>query len=112
MRRLARALASLLIGLAVAGALLAAGTRGGYPADRTKLLSGTAWLASTSVGQLTLLDGSSAEGRAHVNVARPGARVDVVQQGANAFAVNRTAGSIRRVDGATFDVSAPAVPIP
>src|SRR5205807_5143537 len=36
----------------------------------------------------------------------------VVQQGANAYAIDRTAGTLRRVDGATFTSTAPASPIP
>src|SRR6266511_3566374 len=75
-------------------------------------LSGAAWLVSTQVGQVTLLDGSTAEVAAQVPVAPPGTRLDVVQQGANAYAVNRTAGSVRRVDGGTFTVSQPAIPLP
>src|SRR6266542_4545009 len=92
---------------------LAAGRRPrGYPANRLRLLSGAAWLVSTQVGQVTLLDGSTAEVAAQVPVAPPGTRLDVVQQGANAYAVNRTAGSVRRVDGGTFTVSQPAIPLP
>ncbi len=105
----------LSIGLsaAVAGALVLglAATGSGYPAARPKLLSGAAWLASTQVGQLTLLDGASAEVAAQVQVAPAGPGLDVVQQGSTAYAVNGPSGSIRRVDGATFQVSPPATPI-
>ncbi len=98
--------------LAVAGALFVAGMRGGYPTTRPQLLSGAAWLASAQVGQVTLLDGSSAEVAAQVQVANRGDRLDVVQQAATAYAVNRSTGTIRRVDGATFDVTPPAAPLP
>src|SRR5947208_1161120 len=97
--------------LAVVVGLTFAGVRGGYPATRPQLLSGSAWLASAQVGQLTLLDGSSAEVAAQVQVANRGEQFDVVQQAATAYAVNRSTGTIRRVDGATFDVSQPATPI-
>jgi PKD domain-containing protein/List-Bact-rpt repeat protein len=105
----------MLVGVGGAGALgtaliLFGGT--GYPATRPHLHSGTAWLVSTKVGQLTLLDGSSAELAAQVTVADPGTALDVVQQGPNAYAVNDVTGSIRRVDGATFAVTPPSVPIP
>src|SRR5436190_4511689 len=73
-----------------------AATTGGYPANRPNLLSGAAWLASAQVGQVSLLDGSTAEVAAQVNVARPGDRIDVVQQGSTAYVVNRTDGSLRR----------------
>src|SRR6266511_2953475 len=107
-----RSLAAAAGVLVVAGGLAAAGTADGYPASRPKLLSGAAWLASSQVGQLTLLDGSSAEVSAQVSVAPRGNRIDVVQQAATAYVVDRTAGSLRRVDGATFDVGAVAKPIP
>jgi hypothetical protein len=102
------AAAVLVLGV---GAVLA-GAGGGYPASRPRLLSGAAWLASSQAGQLTLLDGSSAEVAASVQVATPGDQLGVVQQAATAYAVDDTDGTIRRVDGATFDVSAPVTPLP
>jgi Divergent InlB B-repeat domain/PKD domain len=98
--------------IALAAGTAWAATIGGYPADRPNLLSGAAWLASAQVGQVSLLDGSTAEVAAQVNVAQPGDRIDVVQQGSTAYVVNRTAGSLRRVDGANFTVGAAARPIP
>jgi len=86
--------------------------RGGYSATRPRLGSGAAWLASPRVGQLTLLDGSSAEVAAQVLVAAKDERLDVVQSGATAYAVNRTTGTVRRVDGATFEATPAATPIP
>src|SRR5262245_48166697 len=88
-----------MVGLAVVvvvGGLAVAGTSEGYPAQRPQLLSGAAWFASTQVGQLTLLDGASAETAAQVRVASPGDQLDVVQSGSPAYAVNRSAGVIRR----------------
>jgi PQQ-like domain/PKD domain len=110
-----RALRRGMIGLAVVlvgGGLVVAGATGGYSAQRPRLLSGAAWLASTQVGQLTLLDGASTETAAQVRVASPGDQLDVVQQGSSAYAVNRSTGAIRRVDGATFDVTPPVSPLP
>jgi uncharacterized repeat protein (TIGR02543 family) len=98
--------------VAAVGALLVAGINGGYPASRPQLRSGAAWLPSASVGQLTLLDGSTAEIAAQVQVANRGDRLDVVQQTATAYAVNRTTGTIRRVDGATFEATPPVSPLP
>src|SRR6266508_506327 len=71
----------------VAAGLVLAAAVGGYPAARPRLLSGAAWLASAQVGQLTLLDGSSVEVAAQVQVAPKGNRLDVVQQAATAYAV-------------------------
>jgi hypothetical protein len=91
--------------------LILIGANNGYSATRPRLLSGAAWLPSSRVGQLTLLDGASAEVAAQVRVADPGAQLDAVQLGANAIAVDRSAGAIRRVDGSTFEVGAPAKPL-
>jgi len=105
----------LAVGIVTLGVVVAAGVvgaRGAYPADRPRLLSGAAWLASTQVGQLTLLDGSSAEVAAQVGIAPPGNQLDVAQQGSVAYAVDRTAGSIRRVDGTTFEPTPAAAPLP
>src|SRR5215471_7185946 len=88
------------------------GTHNGYSAARPRLLSGAAWLPSARAGQLTLLDGASAEVAAQVTVGPPGDRLDAVQEGAAGYAVDRTAGVIRRVDGATFEVTAPVTPLP
>jgi PKD domain/Divergent InlB B-repeat domain len=93
-------------------AMLAGGLHAGYPADRPRLLSGAAWLTTAQTGQLTLLDGSSAEVAAQVQVGQPGDRIDVVQQGSTAYAVNRSAGTIRRVDPATFQPGTAVTPIP
>ena len=98
------------VALAAGTALVA--TAGGYPADRPNLLSGAAWLASAQVGRVTLLDGSAAEVAAEKTVAAPNDKIDVVQQGSTAYVVNRSTGSLRRVDGATFDVGAAVRPIP
>ena len=101
-----RRVASAATTLAVVAALVLLGVHNGYPAQRPNLLFGAAWLSSTQVGQLTLLDGSSAEVVARVRTAPAGDKLDAVQEGATAYAVNRTAGTVRRVDGATHDVTA------
>src|SRR5947199_4142901 len=95
------ATAATVTGLATLAAL---GAGAGFPASRPRLLSGSAWLASTRIGQATLLDGSSAEVAGAVAVAPPGEQFDAVQQGAGAYAVNHHTGTVRRVDGATFTV--------
>jgi hypothetical protein len=102
--------------IAAAGALIGgiavAGTGDGNPAQDVRLRSGAAWLASAKVGQVTLLDGSSAEVSAQVQVAPAGNQLDVVQQGSTAYAIDQSAGTIRRIDGATFDLTPPESPIP
>jgi hypothetical protein len=105
-------LGGLAVVIAGGGLLLGMGVQAGYPASRPRLLSGSAWLASRGVGQMTLLDGSSVEVAAQVRVAKPGDHFDVVQQGAIGYAVNRSSGTISRVDGATFEVTPPVSPMP
>lgn len=107
--RNAAASASALLAV---GGVAVAGVDGGTAAHDVKLLSGAAWLASGRVGQLSLLDGPSTEVSAQVQVASPGSVLDVVQAGPNAYAVDQSAGTVRRIDGATFEVSAPESPIP
>jgi PKD repeat protein len=111
-RGLARRGGVALLVVAVVAVPLVFGIRGGYPASQPRLLSGAAWLASAQSGQLTLLDGASAEVAAQVSVAPKGDELDVVQHGSTAYAVDRTTGSIRRVDGATFEPSRPVIPLP
>jgi hypothetical protein len=100
----------LLIAVVVAALVLVGGT--GFPGTRPRLLSGAAWLPSAAVGQLTLLDGATVEVAAQVKVASPGSKLDAVQQGADAYAVNRTAGTLRRVDGATMTAGETVSPLP
>ena len=106
---------SVSCGLAIAvtvSTIVVAGWRSGDPAERPRLLSGSAWLPSREVGELTLVHGVSAEVAARVQVAAPGDRLDALQAGGTGFAINRTAGSIRRVDGATHDLTQPTTPVP
>ncbi|MFC5099658.1 hypothetical protein [Kibdelosporangium philippinense] len=105
------------IGLAVAAALLLGvivviGSDNGESARDVRLLSGAAWLTSSKVGQVTLLDGSNVEVAAQVQVAPAGNSLEVAQQGSTAYAVDQTAGTVRRVDGGTFDLTEPRSPIP
>jgi List-Bact-rpt repeat protein len=103
---------AIALGCALAaGGIVLVGTDNGNQEQQVQLLSGSAWLSSDKVGQLTLLDGSSAEVAGQVQIAPPGDSLKVVQQGSSAYAVDQSAGTIQRVDGATFDMSAPQSPI-
>src|SRR3954464_15437544 len=85
-----------LAAVAVVGGVAAVGVNQADNVSEVHLLSGAAWLASAKVGQVTLLDGASAEVSGQVKVANPGDVLTVVQQGATAYAVNQTTGGIRR----------------
>jgi hypothetical protein len=101
-----------LAGVLAVGVVVVVGAGHGASTQSVRLLSGTAWLASRTVGQLTLLDGSTAEVAAQVQVAPAGNVVDAVQDGHTGYGVDRTAGTIRRVDGATFELGPAQSPIP
>ncbi|RSM87976.1 PKD domain-containing protein [Kibdelosporangium aridum] len=74
-----------------------------------RLHGGAAWLASSKVGELTLLDGASAEVAARVPVAPPGAPIRASQLGSTGYAHNLRDGSVVRVDGATLQPSTPTL---
>lgn len=93
-------------------AIVAVGRDGGHPVEAVRLLSGAVWLSSTHVGQLTLLDGSAEQVAAQVQVASYRDTINAVRDRTIGYAVNRTAGWIRRVDGATFELSPQASTIP
>ncbi|CAM3900937.1 PKD domain-containing protein [Kibdelosporangium persicum] len=104
-------------GLAVVAALLLGvivviGSDKGEPVRDVRLLSGAAWLSSSKVGQVTLLDGNNVEVAAQVQVAPAGHSLEVAQQGSTAYAVDRSAGTVRRVEGGTYELSDPQAPIP
>lgn len=94
----------LLAGVVVLGADRA------HQAPKLRLHAGAAWLASNDVGQLTLVDGASAEVAARVPVAEPGSQLHTSQLGSTGYAVNSRDSSIVRVDGATLQPTRSAIP--
>ncbi|MCE7003733.1 PKD domain-containing protein [Kibdelosporangium philippinense] len=92
----------------VAASLAVGGMDRAHEAPRVRLHGGSAWLASSKTGQLTLLDGASAEVAARVEVAPPGTPIQAAQQGPTGYSLNKSDGSVVRVDGATQFPSAPA----
>jgi len=97
-------LAALLL-----ASLVAAAFGHGYPASRVSLAGGGAWLASASQGIVTLIDGASDQvvGSVRAPGAGRGDALSVVQSGQSAYVVNRSAGTVSRVDGGTYEPSAP-----
>ncbi|MFE0023245.1 PKD domain-containing protein [Amycolatopsis sp. NPDC059021] len=81
------------------------------PAPQLRLRGGTVWVASDQVGQLTLLDGASAEAAAGVPVAAPGSSLQAAQEDATGYALDRSHGTVVRVDGATLEPSPPKPPV-
>ncbi|MGW6935333.1 PKD domain-containing protein [Lentzea sp. NPDC054927] len=111
MKRLTRQAVIAMTAVAAAvAAVLVAGP--GYDAARVRMHSGAIWLSSVHTGQVTLVDGATAEVKARVTVAEPGTAFSVVQQDGNAYALNQTTGQLSRVDSATEQVSRPSSVIP
>ncbi|SMD27517.1 PKD repeat-containing protein [Kibdelosporangium aridum] len=79
-----------------------------HQAPRVRLHGGAAWLVSSQVGQLTLVDGASAEVAARVPVAPPGSPLRSAQLGSTGYVLNQRDGSVVRVDGATLEPSTPS----
>ena len=98
------------VALCAVTAVVAAGGEGVDPPATLDLRGGGAWVASSAVGQLTLIDGGTAEVAARVAVAEPGGDLGSVQDGIVGFALDRTVGVVRRVDPATF-AAAPGVEV-
>ncbi|ADP79445.1 PKD domain containing protein [Pseudofrankia inefficax] len=96
------ALAVLIVGVTVV--VVAVGRSRGEHARSVSLPEGEAWLVSSAAGQVSLIDGSTAQVLTQVSV--PAAQLAGVQAGSDEF-VTAGNGSLRRIDGATYGVSAP-----
>ncbi len=110
-RRGRRALAtgvSLALIATLAGAALAGD---GSPPTSFDLQAGGAWVASSRVGQLTLIDGETAEVVARVDVGDGSAGLVAAQAGPVGYAVDGERGTVVRVDPRTFETAAPVVAV-
>ncbi|HET9656827.1 MAG TPA: PKD domain-containing protein [Kineosporiaceae bacterium] len=87
------------------GGLVAVGVAQGYPAGALRLLSGQAWLGSAAAGQVSLIDGTTAQVAEKVKVAGPGHVLSVGQIGHDAVVADATAGSVSWVSGALAEAS-------
>ncbi|PWK84962.1 alpha-tubulin suppressor-like RCC1 family protein [Lentzea atacamensis] len=101
------ALASVAV---IAAAVLVAGP--GYETSQARMYSGAAWLPSGQVGEVTLVNGASAEVTARVPVAGAGAVLNVAQQAGAAFVLNEQTGGLSRIDTATERPTAPVPVLP
>src|SRR4051794_3279069 len=100
---------AMAIGTAVivaAGLAVAAVSSDGLSVGARVLGSGSAWFAGRS-GAVSLLDGATGARITRVRGAFTGPEAEVEQDGAAALVVDRAAGTVRRVDGATWDLSEP-----
>jgi hypothetical protein len=99
---------SLALVATLAGAALAGD---GSPPARFDLQSGGAWVASSRVGLLTLIDGETAEVVARVDVGDGSAGLVATQSGPVGYAVDGERGTVVRVDPRTFETADPVVAI-
>lgn len=102
--RPARVAAAACTAATLLAALVVISRDQGYPVTKVRLRAGVVWLASNQVGQLTLVDGSTAGVAAGISVSPPGHTLRVTQRGSDGYAVDQSDGSIVRVDAATLHV--------
>jgi hypothetical protein len=96
------------VGLALcAGVVAVVGAGDGDPPARFDLRSGAAWVASSRVGLMTLIDGSSGQVAARVRVTEQASDLRAAQLGPTGYVVDRRAGTLARIDPATFVVGPP-----
>ena len=113
-RRRTRRLGAALVVTVAAAALAAMARSTPPPPTAVDLLAGGAWVASSRVGLMTLIDGESAQVGARVDVGRASAALAGAQAGQVAYALDGARGTVVRVDPRTFHASraAPVVPGP
>jgi|GEM_PF-1538559 len=94
------------VAVAVVAPLAVAAVVGeGIPAVQLEQHAGSAWLASPTLGYVTLVDGPSRAAAATVLVAERGHHLQVTQAGSSAYVVDAAAGHLARVGGAQQRVS-------
>ncbi len=69
------------------------------------LADGSAWLPSTAIGGVSLLDGGAGSIATSLGVAAPGDALKVVQSGSDALIVNESEGTVSRLDGAGWRIA-------
>jgi hypothetical protein len=96
-------LATAVLGAGLAVGALASDTP---PAASVDLGTGSAWFG-TRRGSAVLIDGATGNSIQQVRGALRSEQVDVEQDGASALVVDRAAGTVARIDGATWAVDEP-----
>ncbi|HKE74142.1 MAG TPA: hypothetical protein VKB57_11040, partial [Acidimicrobiales bacterium] len=82
------------------------------PPSRVDLRDGAAWVASSRVGMMTLIDGETAEVVARVDVGAGTGSLQSAQAGTVGYAVDAQRGTVVRVDPRTFASGRPARVVP
>ncbi len=71
---------------------------------RVRLSDGAVWLASVPLGGVSLLDGGSGSIATSLQVAGNNDELEVVQWASDAIIVNRSDGTVSRLDGAAWEI--------
>jgi sugar lactone lactonase YvrE len=101
---LAGVLTVALLGF-VAGAIVVGR---GHPSAALDLGSGNAWFATIRQGSVALIDGSTGSRVTRVDqVAAPNGHFEVEQSGSSALVIDQDAGTVARIDAATWTRSTP-----
>ncbi|MDQ0373512.1 hypothetical protein [Cellulomonas humilata] len=79
----------------------------GFPLHELDSVAGSVWVASSGPGQLALVDGPTGEVAVQLAVAVPGDDLVAAQSGATGYVVNRTRGSVLRVESGTWEPGRP-----
>lgn len=109
-RRRTRILVAFAAVTSIVAAVLVAGP--GYDTARVRMFAGAVWLASNRTGEVSLVDGTTGDVRAHASVAEPGTPLSVSQHDNAAFAANQKTGHLIRVDSASEQVDLSEVVVP
>ncbi|MBO3753142.1 hypothetical protein J5X84_44525, partial [Streptosporangiaceae bacterium NEAU-GS5] len=100
------------LAVAVLSVVVFAGFAGAYPSGPLPLRTGLAWLESAAIGQLTLVDGTSAAAVSNVAVGPPGTYGYVTQVGTRAYFLNPVDGSVSKVEASRSTAAVAAAPHP
>ncbi|MBO3752401.1 right-handed parallel beta-helix repeat-containing protein [Streptosporangiaceae bacterium NEAU-GS5] len=100
--------AGLAVGLACV--TIFAGLAGAYPSGPLPLRTGLAWLESSGIGELTLVDGTAGAPVSSVVVGPSGTGGQLTQVGTTAYFLNSATGTVSRADAAqATSVSVPVL---
>src|SRR3712207_3295953 len=106
-----RGLASGVAAVVVVPLLVVAARGDGFPSSRVDLSGGGAGAGGARRGSVTSTSRASEQvvGSVKVPAAKPGEGLLAVQAGSSAYVVNDAQGAVARVDGATYETTAPVL---
>lgn len=106
-RHVASGVAAVAAAGVVGGLIVTGLDSAGAASTQVDLAPGTAWFASPSTGRVSMIDGPTATRVVVRDVGVGGHDLEMVQAGDDGFAIDRTDGTMRRIDSSTFGVGPP-----